>query len=284
MGAFLWDDFARQCDWMVRAGAHGFVWPVMASEFTVLSYRERVQGMQVAVDTVAGRIPVVAGVADTSKDGAVALAEEAAQAGADAIIAMPPWATHLDHRELFEDYYRALAHAAGGLPVIIQNCGAPLGSSLPGSFVVKLCAMIPEVQYLKEEKPPQGHAVSEVIALAGPEVKGVFSGAGCRWIFTEYKRGVCGNMPASTLTDIDAQIWNLLEAGREDEARDIHNVRLVLENALQSMPRRKGRKEIMVRRGVFGHAAGRNSREHLDDVDLAEIDYAYGLLEPYFSA
>ena len=51
-GGFLWDDFERQCDWIVRAGAHGLVWPVMASEYTVISYPERVQGMRIAVQAV----------------------------------------------------------------------------------------------------------------------------------------------------------------------------------------------------------------------------------------
>ncbi len=283
MGGFMWDDFEREVDWIVRAGAHGLVWPVMASEFTVLSTRERVQGMKVCVDVVGGRIPVVIGVADTSKDGAVYLAEQAAAAGADSIIAMPPWATHMNRNHLFEDYYRALAATVNPMPVMIQNCGPPLGSSLPGKFVVELCAKIDNVSYLKEEKPPQGHAISEVMELAGPEVLGVFSGAGCKWIFTEYKRGVCGNMPSSMFTDIDAQIWNLLEEGKEAEARTIHNTRLILENALTSMPARAARKTVMVRRGVFSVAGGRNQLDELDDIDRAEIDYAYALLEPYFT-
>lgn len=282
MGGFLWDDFERECDWVVRAGAHGLVWPVMASEYTVISYPERVQGMKIAVDAVAGRIPVAIGVADTSKAGAVSLATEAGKAGADAIIAMPPWATKLASHELVEDYYRALAGAAG-VPVIIQNCGPPLGSSLPGKFVVELCRRIPLVQYLKEEKPPQGHSVSEVIALGGPEVKGVFSGASCNWVIPEHKRGVCGNMPACTIADVDAQIWDLLDAGKEEEARRIHNAKVVFENALRGMPGRRARKEVMVRRGVLSKAAARNlGCEDLDEVDIAELDYAMSVIEPYF--
>lgn len=282
MGDLDWEDFERECDWIVRAGGHGLVWPVMASEYTVISYPERIEGMGIAVRAVAGRIPVVIGVADTSKAGAVSLAEEAGKAGADGIIAMPPWATKMASQELVEDYYRALADAAG-IPVIVQNCGGNLGSSLPGEFVVELCERIPLVQYLKEEKPPQGHSISEVLSLKSSEVKGVFSGASCRWLIPEYKRGVCGNMPACTITDIDAHIWDLLEEGEEEEARRIHNAKLVLENSLASMPRRRGRKEILVRRGVISHPYGRNlGSEKLDDVDMAELDYALSVVEPYF--
>jgi len=283
-GDFIWEDFERECDWTVRAGAHGLVWPVMASEFTAISFPERIQGMRLAVGAVGKRIPVVIGVADTSKAGAVALAEEAGKAGADAIIAMPPWATKLASHDLVEDFYRSLAGAAG-IPVIIQNCDPPLGSSLAGSYVVELCTKIPLVQYLKEEKSPQAHSVSEVIDLAGPEVKGVFSGSGGLWLISEHKRGVCGNMPANTLADVDAQIWDLLEEGQEEEARRLHNLKLVLENVLRSIPGRRGRKEIMVRRGIFSYAASRNQGiQDMDEVDRAEFDYGYALLEPYFRA
>ena len=89
----------------------------------------------------------------------LALAEAAGQAGADAIIAMPPWQVKLGTQDLFRQYYEALADA-GGVPVFIQNVGPPLGSSLSGQFVVELCRDIPLVQYLKEEKNPQGQSVS----------------------------------------------------------------------------------------------------------------------------
>jgi len=280
----LFDDLGRICDWVARSGAHGLVWPVMASEFTVISYPERVRGMRLAVQAVAGRIPVVIGVHDVSKAGAVALAEEAAKAGADAVIAMPPWGTKMENRDLIEEYYRAIAEAAG-VPVIVQNAGAPLGSALPGAYVVELCEKVPLVQYLKEEKPPQGHAVSEVINLGGPNLKGVFSGAACFWIIPEYRRGVCGNMPGSYIPDVDAQIWDLLEAGSEVEARRIHNAKLVLENSMRSMGYPQVAKEILRRRGIISFAAARHlNRLQMDKEDIAELEYGLSVVAPYLRA
>ncbi|MFH1086599.1 MAG: dihydrodipicolinate synthase family protein [Chloroflexota bacterium] len=281
-GDLIWEDFQRQCDWIARCGAHGLVWPVIASEFTVISHRERVEGAKLAVDAIAGRIPVMIGVADTSTAGAVDLAREAGKAGADSIIAMPPWQTKLGTNDLVAKYYRALADAAG-VPVCIQNCGAPLGSSLSGKYVVELCQQIPLVQYLKEEKPPQGHSVQEVINLAGPEVKGVFSGASARYVIPEFKRGVCGNMPAAVLPDVDAQIWDLLEAGKEAEARRIMAAKALLESALDSTGMRRARKEVLVRRGVIANPYSRGlAQETLDAVDLAEIEYGLEQVAPYF--
>ena len=281
-GTLLWGDFAEECDWIVRAKAHGFVWPVMASEYTVLAYPERVQGMRIAVETVAGRIPVVIGVADTSTAGAVALAAEAGKAGADAIIAMPPWSTKVASRDSVKAYYQALAQA-GGIPVFVQNAGPPLGSSLPASFVAELFRDIALVQYLKEEKPPQGHSISEIIDLAEPAIHGVFSGGHCRWLVPQFERGISGSMPGPHLTDVHVQIWDLLEAGDLKRAREMQNRVVVLENALLSMSGMAG-KEVLRRRGVISCSAPRNSGPFaLDEHDIAELEYGMGLVEPYFS-
>lgn len=283
-GNLLWDELDAVFDWVIRAGAHGLVWPVMASEFTSLSFSERLEGARRAVQVAAGRVPVVIGVADTSQAGAVALAEAAAQAGADAVIAMPPWSTKLASPSLIETYYRAIAEACG-LPIVVQNVGPPLGSALPGRTLVNLCERIPLVQYLKEEKDPKGQSLSEVLEAHSPAVRGVFSGSQCMWLIADHARGVCGSMPASHLVDVDVRIWNLLEAGDIGGARRIHRDKMVLENAVMSM--RGGwlsAKEVLRRRGVISSAAIRNLGPLvIDEVDRAELDYALSVVEPYFS-
>ena len=150
--------------------------------------------------------------------------------------------------------------------------------------MVELCAKIERVQYLKEEKPPQGQSLSEVLALAGPEVKGVFSGGNGRYLISEYKRGVHGSMPPSHVADLDAQVWDLLEAGREAEARPIHDAKLILENAIVGLPGGvMACKEVLVRRGVLSSSAlrGRGALS-LDAHDRAALDYAMEVVEPYF--
>ncbi|MFO7698172.1 MAG: dihydrodipicolinate synthase family protein, partial [Anaerolineae bacterium] len=205
-------------------------------------------------------------------------------AGADAVIAMPPWSTKLTRFEQFEAYYRAIADACG-LPVFVQNVGAPLGSSLPARSVVELCERIPLVQYLKEEKDPQGQSLSEVIDLHSPAVRGVFSGSQCMWLLADHARGASGSMPASHMVDVDVRIWNLLEAGDLVEAQRVHRDKMVLENALTSMRGGwRSAKEVLRRRGVISSAAIRNQGPMiLDDVDRAQLDYALSIVEPYFT-
>jgi len=283
-GNIVWRDFEREADFIARSGAHGFVWPVMASEFTVISAEERLQGMRLAVSTVGKRVPVVIGVADTSQAGAMHFAAEAARCGADAVIAMPPWAVKLGSAALITTYYRAIAHAAG-LPVIIQNADGPLGSSLPAALVTEICGSITGEWYVKEEKNPQGHSVSELINRRCPAILGVFSGASAVYLVSEHRRGVCGNMPGCVLPDVDARMWNLLEAGQVDEARRIQAAKAAFESCLTSIGHFGIRKEVLRRRGVLTTGTASRSLGPLavDEVDAAELDYAMELIAPYLA-
>jgi 4-hydroxy-tetrahydrodipicolinate synthase len=150
--------------------------------------------------------------------------------------------------------------------------------------VINLCREIPGVQYLKEEKPPQGSSIGEVLRLAGPEVKGVFGGSCCYWIIAEHRRGVCGNMPGAYLADVDARIWDLLEAGDVEHARLVHQDKMLVEDAVRALPLLQGMKEVLVRRGVFTSACERNAAHRtVDPEDADELDRALEVVSRHFS-
>ncbi len=79
-----------QVEFCLESNVHGIVAPVVASEFFTLSDDERLQIFQTVAKRIDGNVPFVAGVAGVSIPHAVMLAEAAADAGADALIAMPP--------------------------------------------------------------------------------------------------------------------------------------------------------------------------------------------------
>jgi dihydrodipicolinate synthase/N-acetylneuraminate lyase len=151
--------------------------------------------------------------------------------------------------------------------------------------VVEMCRKIPLVEYVKEEKQPQGHSVSELIDMGGKDIKGVFSGASAWYLIAEYHRGVCGNMPGCVVPDVEAQMWNALEAGKEDEARRIQKDKNAFEMCLNSIGHFGVRKLVLQRRGVLttGIASRNLGQIVMDRVDQAELDYAMSLVEPYFS-
>jgi hypothetical protein len=92
-------------------------------------------------------------------------------------------------------------------------------------------------------------------------------------------------MPAVVLPDIDAQVWNAMEAGDEATARKLLSAKLILENALESVRMRRARKMVLARRGVIAETStyGRGqAKEALDAVDLAELEHGLEAVAPYF--
>ena len=96
----------REVQFCVEAGAHGIVCPVNASEFWTLSDDERKRVIRIVVEETAGRIPVVAGAAGVSDQHGAEMARYSQEVGADAVIAMPPYARPVPTPEVYA-YYKA---------------------------------------------------------------------------------------------------------------------------------------------------------------------------------
>src|SRR5688500_1653009 len=70
----------------LAAGAHGIVTLGHASEFASLSDRERERVIDLTIDEVGGRVPVIIGTAGTSTEVAILFARYARDAGADGLM------------------------------------------------------------------------------------------------------------------------------------------------------------------------------------------------------
>ena len=266
------DGLQRVVDWCVRAGGHGIVAPVNASEGPALTDEERELVTRLVVEATAGRVPVVIGVSGVSQQASVTYTRWAREAGADSVIAMPPYGVRFGDAASIHAFYRAVAEAAEGLPVWIQNWSGPVGTAMSADAVVRLLIEIPGVSYLKEETLDAGHLMTSVLAQAGDACLGVMGGIGGRYLFEETARGACGTMPACQTTDVHAAIWNKLDGGDEAGARAIFNRLLPLLN----IEARHGvaiYKEVLRRRGVISSANLRGrSTSPLDAADHRELD------------
>ncbi len=101
------------------AHAPGGIFPACGTgEFHALSATEVTQVVSAATETVAGRIPVVAGTGGPVGQ-AVELARAAADAGADALLVLPPYLVGGPQRGLVA-YIEAVA-AASDLPVVVYH-------------------------------------------------------------------------------------------------------------------------------------------------------------------
>jgi 4-hydroxy-tetrahydrodipicolinate synthase len=268
----------NEVDFVVAAGAHGIVTPVNTSEFFLLSDDERRRIAEVVLEQARGRVPVVVGTAAPATGTAVALTRHARAAGAAGVIAMPPYVVPPGPDGLLE-YYARIAEAAGGLPVVLQNVGGQVGVPLRADAVARLAESVPAIRYVKEETVPSTHRISELLAVAGDRLDGVFGGSGGRCLVDELRRGACGLMSGCQLVDAQVRVYDLLQAGDEAGARAAF-VRQLPAQTLWGLVGLRVAKEVLRRRGVFRTTVCRKPDPDLDAQDLAELDHALALARP----
>lgn len=270
--------FRRMIDFCIECGAHGLVFPVNASEWIYLSDDERRELTRVLVEHNAGRIPCVVGTAAATAEIAAKFAAHARSLGADGLIAMPP---HLRERplpqEVIFDYYLRISNA-GQLPIFIQNHDGPIGTNLSAEFVVRLCREIEHVKYVKEETVPSTFKISAISKGSGGVCRGIFGGAGGRYMIEEYRRGCTGQMPGCHVTDVVVAFWNALEKG--DGARATHIYKEMAPLFFFEAQLGGCYKEVLYRRGVIDCALKRNGEMPMDEIASKYLDEILKNLEP----
>ena len=268
--------FQRMIDFCIEGGSHGLVYPVNASEFTALSDAERLELSEVLVKQNAGQLPVIIGVAGVAREIAEGFAKHARDIGAHGVIAMPPYIHHISESGVFE-YYQTISDAAQ-MPVFIQNNMPPIGSNLSAACLLKLCREIEHVDYIKEETLPSTVKLTDVVDGNDGSCKGVFGGAGGRYLIEEYRRGSAGQMPASHVVDVVVALWAALEAGDEERSTYIYKELAPLFLFEHQLP--GCYKEVLYRRGIIDCPLKRNGQMPLDDISSEYLDEILAQLEP----
>ena len=115
-------------DWHIAEGSHGLVPAGTTGESPTLSHDEHEQVVEIVVDQVAGRVPVVAGAGSNNTAEGVRLIRHAERVGADAALVVTPYYNKPTQGGLYE-HYKAL-HDCCALPIVIYN--------IPGRSVVDM--------------------------------------------------------------------------------------------------------------------------------------------------
>ena len=265
-------DLRSVANFCCETGQHGIVWPVMVGEFFFLGEAERIRNLDPVMEEVNGRLPVIFGCSGVSVSQVLTFAKAANKAGADAVIAMPPVGSTA---QIAMNMHRRIADVFDG-PLVVQNAGGKY-TPLTGDQIEQLIEDVPQIEYVKEERPPGPIHISEVYGRVGKRVKAIFGGAGGKNLPDELRRGASGCMPACEFADVLTKVVDLWWDGRENEARDLHRNVLPLIN-LESHPFMR---YVLKRRGVFSNTIERapNKQLEIDDELKREISILYKAIE-----
>jgi len=123
-------------DFLIDGGIDGLLPLGTSGEFALLSDSERREITNVVVDQANGRVPVVVGVSDTSIEKILQYSRYAKDAGADAIIAVPPYYFTTTNEGLYQ-FYKKLSEDTG-MPLMIYNIPEWTHCLVPPDIVKRL--------------------------------------------------------------------------------------------------------------------------------------------------
>ena len=275
-GAVDFDDLAFQVNWLDHAGAHGLVWPQNSSDYTRLTTREIMQGMEVLAEANQdSSMTLCLGVQQDVTSDMVRLARYAETLEPDMMIAMPPkvGSSLQDYRE----YYSALAEVTSR-PVMLQTQPNLPGIEFKTEFILELADQYPHLGYVKEEAQP---VFDRIQALVGqPQIKRVFSAMRGRYFAYDLRLGVDGIVSGMSMyIDVFAQMWDAYLAEDWDEVRNIHGKVLVMLTCESEIP--GAGRYLLKRRGIFKTDVQRGREHSFSQVQIDEIEHNLKGLEPY---
>lgn len=262
------------------AGAHGVVFPGVASEYEFLTPDEREKLIAVVWDEVAERVPIVGGASAATSAAAIVAGQQAAEQGIDHLMIMAPAGLGQDLAAQHE-FYASISAELGNVQIILQNAPPPIGAGLSASAIEALAEGNPAITYTKEEALPSGPTITTLHAAQISHLNGVFGGGGARYLIDELARGAVGAMPAVELTDLHVAIYDAYQANEHQQARQLYRLSLPL-LACQLIYRMRLTKYVLKQRGIADRLHVRAPLPELDDFSRSDIDTMLSDLKKVF--
>ncbi len=191
----------------ISAGVHG-VSPVgTTGESATLTDKEHRRVIEVCVETVSGRVPVIAGAGSSSTAEAIARVRHAREAGAQAALVVTPYYNRPGQEGLYRHY--AAINDAVDLPIFIYNVPSRTSVDISNGVLARL-AKLPHIVGIKDATGDMARASiqrnecgDDWIMLSGddPSALGYVAhgGAGCISVTANVAPGACAALFGSCL-------------------------------------------------------------------------------------
>ncbi|MEL0578842.1 dihydrodipicolinate synthase family protein [Pectobacterium punjabense] len=150
---------------LIQCGVHGVVPLGSTGEFAYLSAAQRLDVVKTVIETTAGRVPVIAGVASTTIQDAVEQTKRYVELGADGILAVLEAYFPLNDDGV-EQYFRAIAEAAQGKPVVLYTNPQFQRSDLSLPVIERL-SHVSNILYIKDASINTGRLLSIIERTRG---------------------------------------------------------------------------------------------------------------------
>ena len=170
-GSLDYDAYRRLIEWHIAEGTNGIVAVGTTGESPTVDHDEHCELIRVAVETVRGRVPVIAGTGGNSTTEAVELTAFAKGVGADASLQVVPYYNKPTQEGLYQ-HFRKVAESVD-LPIILYNVPGRTVADLSTETTLRL-AQVPGVIGIKDATGDLGRGAD--LLKRAPKPFAVYSG------------------------------------------------------------------------------------------------------------
>jgi 4-hydroxy-tetrahydrodipicolinate synthase len=248
--------FRENIDWYILEGIHGVICLGSTGEFANLSIEERKSVIDLTVDQVRDRVPIIAGTAANSTRETIEMTKYAQDAGAVAALIVAPFYGLPTQEDLYE-HYKSISENVS-IPIMVYNNPGFSGVDMLAPLIERL-AVIDNILYLKESTGDIKR-VHEIMLRCGDRIDVwcgwddlayEFFSLGCRgWVAP-----VANFMPKTAV-----ELFTLVEKKEYEKARALYFKMLPLLSYLEEGQLLAKVKEAM---NMIGKAGGKPRRPFL---------------------
>jgi len=153
-------------EFQIKNGSSGIVPCGTTGESATLSFQEHERVIEITIEQVNKRIPVIAGTGSNSTEEAIMLTQQAAKSGADASLQVSPYYNRPTQRGLYE-HFKAVADSVK-IPIILYNIAGRTGVNIEPETIAKLANDCKNIVAVKEASGNL-EQMSRIKALCGPD-------------------------------------------------------------------------------------------------------------------
>jgi 4-hydroxy-tetrahydrodipicolinate synthase len=220
-GAFAEDAFRALVEWQIDEGSAGLVPCGTTGEAATLGFDEHFAVVRICAEQARGRVPILAGAGSNDTRVAIANVHAARQAGADAVLMVPPYYNRPSQEGIFR-HFEAIARETP-LPIVLYNVPGRTVTDIQPATMARIVNAFPDIFIgVKDATGSLGRVTeqrlgcgADFVQLSGNDETALafnaMGGSGCISVTANVAPRLCADFQAA---------W---AAGDVAKARDLHD-------------------------------------------------------------
>ena len=147
-GQVNYEQFDKLLEFQIAGGIDAVIVCGTTGEASTLTHEEHLNVIRHCVETVAGRIPVVAGTGSNCTETAVYLSVEAEKSGVDGLLLVSPYYNKATQNGLYA-HFKTIADSVK-VPILLYNIPGRTGCNILPETIVRLCREVENIVGVKE--------------------------------------------------------------------------------------------------------------------------------------